>query len=207
MTAHRTPLDEQVDLYRRAGEHAISLISGVSGDQWDTPALGPWTVRTLVGHIGRAFTTVTEYLAKPAAHHDVHSAADYYLVALTLTDPVSIQARAEQAARALGEDPPAAIRKFRDGALAALMDAGDPLISTAAGGMRLSDYLPTRIFELVVHSVDLAQATGQSDTLPDDICRSALAVAVEVAIRRGEGQPVLLALTGRTPLSSGFSVV
>jgi uncharacterized protein (TIGR03083 family) len=207
MTTHRTPLDEHVDLYRRAGEHVISLISDLSADQWDAPALGPWTVRTLVGHIGRAFTTVTEYLAKPATHHDVRTAADYYLVALTLTDPASIQTRAEQAARALGENPPAAIRKFRDGALEALMNAGDPLISTAAGGMRLSDYLPTRIFELVVHSVDLARATGQSDSLPADICRSALAVAVEVAIRRGDGQSMLLALTGRTPLSSGFSVV
>ena len=138
MTTQRTPqLDEQVDLYRRAGEHAISVISGVSGDQWDAPALGAWTVRTLVGHIGRAFTTVTEYLATPAASHDVHTAADYYLVALTLTDPASIQARAEHAARALGEDPLAAIRKFRDAAVEAVMNAGDPLISTAAGGMRL----------------------------------------------------------------------
>lgn len=207
MTTQRTPLDEHVDLYRRAGEHVMSLITGVSADQWDAPALGPWTVRTLVGHIGRAFTTVTEYLAKPAAHHDVHTTADYYLVALQLTDASSIHARAEQAARALGENPPAAIRTFRDAALEALMDGGDPLISTAAGGMRLSDYLPTRIFELVVHSVDLARATGQPDTLPDDICRSALEVAIEVAIRRGDGQSVLLALTGRTPLSSGFSVV
>jgi len=179
MTTHRTPLDEQVDLYRRAGERVMSLISGVSGDQWNSPALGPWTVRTLVGHIGRAFTTVTEFLAKPAANHDVHTAADYYLVALRLTDSASIKASAEQAAHALGEDPPAAIRKFRDAAVEALMNAGDPLISTAAGGMRL----------------------------PADICRSALTVAIEVAIGRGDGQPVLLALTGRASLFGGFSVV
>lgn len=200
-------ITEQVSLYRRAGDHAISLVSDISGDQWDAPALGPWTVRTLVGHIGRAFTTVTEYLAKPADIRDVHTTADYYIVALTLTDPASIQARAEQAGLALGGDPPATIQKLREAAVDALLKAGDPLISTAAGGMRLSDYLPTRIFELAVHSVDLARATGQPDALPAEVCRSALAVAVEVAIRRGEGQSVLLALAGRTPLPSGFSVV
>lgn len=198
---------EQVDLYRRAGEHVITLISGISAEQWDAPGLGSWTVRTLVGHIGRAFTTVTEYLAKPTAHHDVHTAADYYLVALALTDPASIQARAEQAAHALGENPLATIRSFREAALAALANAGDPVISTAAGGMRLSDYLPTRIFELVVHSVDLARATGQAESLPADICHSALQVAVEVALRRGNGEHVLLALTGRASLPGGFSVV
>ena len=79
------------------------------------------------------------------------------LVALTMTDPVSIQARAEKAARDLGEDPLAAIRAFRDAALDALASEGDPLITTVAGGMLLSDYLPTRIVELAVHSVDLAR--------------------------------------------------
>lgn len=200
-------LDQQVAVYRQAGEHVTSLIAGLPADQWDAPALGPWTVRTLVGHIGRAFTTITEYLARPAATHDVRSTADYYLVALTMTDPASIQARAEQAAQALGDDPPTAIRRFRDAALGALTGTGDPLITTVAGGMRLSDYLPTRIFELAVHSVDLARATGQPDALPAAVCDSAVQVAVAIGARRGEGQSVLLALTGREPLPDGYSVV
>lgn len=200
-------LDDEVAVYRQAGDHVIGLIAGITDAQWTSPALGPWTVRTLVGHIGRAFTTVTEYLARPANTRDVHSAADYYLVALTMTDPVSIQARAEKAARDLGEDPLAAIRAFRDAALDALASEGDPLITTVAGGMLLSDYLPTRIVELAVHSVDLARATGQATELPAAVCDSALQVAVAAAGRRGQGQSVLLALTGRKPLPDGFSVV
>jgi len=200
-------LDEQVAVYREAGEHVISLIACIPADQWDAPALGPWTVRTLVGHIGRAFTTVTDYLARPADNRDVDSAAEYYLVALNRTDAASIQARAEQAARDLGDDPLAAIRAFRDAAIDALASAGDPMITTAAGGMRLSDYLPTRIFELAVHSVDLARAIGQPEELPAAVCESALQLAVAAAGRHGDGQSVLLALAGRGPLPAGFSVV
>ena len=38
------------------------------------------------------------------------------------------------------------------------MREDDPVISTIFGGMRLSDYLPTRTFELVVHGLDIARA-------------------------------------------------
>lgn len=37
---------------------------------------------------------------------------------------------------------------------------GTELVTTVAGGMRLADYLPTRVFELVVHTLDLAAALG-----------------------------------------------
>ena len=114
---------------------------------------------------------------------------------------------AATADQVVGDDPLAAIRRFRDAALGALTGTGDPLITTVAGGMRLSDYLPTRIFELAVHSVDLARATGQPDALPPAVCDSAMQVAVAISARRGEGQSVLLALTGREPLPDGYSVV
>lgn len=202
-----TTTGELIEIYRVAGEHALALVAAVPADRWQAPALGSWTVRTLVGHIGRSFTTVTDYLAKPAADRDVHTVADYYIVALQQTDAAAIDARAEQSARALGDQPLAALRDFRDAALAALDNAGDPLICTVAGGMRLSDYLPTRIFELAVHSLDLARATGQPQTLPDEVCSSATELAAAIAVRRGHGELVLSALTGRAPLATGFSVV
>lgn len=36
----------------------------------------------------------------------------------------------------------------------------DPLVTTALGGMRLRQYLPTRTFELVVHGVGIARPAG-----------------------------------------------
>ncbi|EHB57991.1 hypothetical protein MycrhDRAFT_0427 [Mycolicibacterium rhodesiae JS60] len=200
-------LETQVNLYRLAGDHAISVVAQIPEDRWDTPALGPWTVRTLVGHIGRSFTTVVEYSARPADRVDVADSAQYYL-AITglLADPVQLDARAVQAGLALGEHPLDTLRDLQDRATATLA-TDDRVIATIAGGMRLSDYLPTRIFELGLHSVDLARALGVSEALPPGIVDSILRLAVEVAQRRGDGQALMCALTGRGPFPPGYSVV
>lgn len=200
-------LDEQVALFRQAGDHAVSLITRLPVDSFEHPALGTWTVRMLIGHISRSFVTVIEYTSRPADHRDIATSADYYLATANLVDPASVDARAEQAAFALGDRPVDAIRDLRDRAVAISGSVGDPLIQTIAGGMRLSDYLPTRIFELAVHSLDLARATGNPDILPAEVALSAQALAVAIAGRRGDAQTLLLALTGRAPLPDGFSVV
>jgi uncharacterized protein (TIGR03083 family) len=200
-------LEAQVNLYRLAGDHAISVVAQVPEDRWDTAALGTWTVRTLVGHIGRSFTTVVEYSARPADQVDVADSAEYYLaIAGLLADPGQIDARAVQAGLALGDDPLVTIRDLQERATEVLA-TDDRVIQTIAGGMRLSDYLPTRIFELGLHSVDLARALGVPEALPPEIVDSILGLAVTVATRRGDGQALMSALTGRGPLPPDYSVV
>ena len=73
--------------------------------------------------------------------------------------------------------------------------------------MLLSSYLPTRTFELAVHSLDIAAAIGIDLHLDSVVLADSIALAAEAAARSGQGVPVLLALTGRTPLPDGFSVV
>lgn len=200
-------LESQVDLYRRAGDHAVAVAAHVRPDQWDAAALGTWSVRTLVGHLGRSFTTVVDYSARPADRLDVPDSAQYYIViAPMLTDPDQIDARAVQAGLALGDDPLDALALLQDRAAAAL-DTDDRVIQTIAGGMRLSDYLPTRIFELGVHSVDLARAIGVPEALPPEVADSILDLSVQVARRRGDSQALLCALTGRGSLPPGYSIV
>jgi uncharacterized protein (TIGR03083 family) len=200
-------LQEHVETYRRAGDHAVSVAAQVTADQWESPALGTWTVRTLVGHIGRSFTTVIEYSARPAERVEVSDPAAYYLaIAGMLTDSAQIDARAVQAGVALGEHRLDALRELQDRATAVLATE-DRVIQTIAGAMRLSDYLPTRIFELGVHSVDLARAIGVPEALPAEVAESILALSVDVARRRGDSQALLCALTGRGPLAPGYSIV
>ena len=200
-------LETQVNLYRLAGDHAVSVVAQVPDDRWDTPALGTWTVRTLVGHIGRSFTTVIDYSARPAEQVDVTDSAQYYLViAPMLTDPAQVDARAEQAGLALGEHPLDTLRDLQRRANAVL-GAQDSVITTIAGGMHLSDYLPTRIFELGLHSVDLARAIGVPEALPPEVADGILALSLEVARRRGDSHALMCALTGRGSLPGGYSVV
>ena len=89
-----------------------------------------------------------------------------------------------------------------------LADVTDnPLLTTPAGGMTLEAYLPTRVFELAVHTLDLAKAVGAPAQPPADALALSLRLASDLALRRGQAETVLRALTGRQPLPDGFSLV
>jgi len=82
------------------------------------------------------------------------------------------------------------------------------LVTVIGGaGIRLHTYLPTRTFELAVHSLDIAGAVGISFTLPDDVLTEAVALAGRIAVATRQGETVLLALTGRAELPPSFSIV
>ena len=79
---------------------------------------------------------------------------------------------------------------------------------TIVGGMRVAAYLPTRTFELCVHGLDIAAATGIPVDLPARGGRGGRgALAAVSAAQRGLGPDLLLAMTGRRGLPPGFSVV
>jgi hypothetical protein len=73
--------------------------------------------------------------------------------------------------------------------------------------MRLHTWLPTRTFELAVHSLDIAAATGLSADLPDQVISDAAVLAARIAAATGDGPAVLLALTSRGHLTRDFSVI
>ena len=81
------------------------------------------------------------------------------------------------------------------------------MIDTFVGGMRLSAYLPTRTFELTVHSLDIAAASGLEVTPPPQALGDALHLAIDVALICGDGHTLLRALTGRRPLPNNYSIV
>lgn len=192
--------------YLSAAASFRNLLAMVPAGAWDRPGLGDWSVRTLAGHTSRALVTVLNYLDQPAERVEVRSAAAYY-AGLDFSNAPEIGARAAKAGAGLGADPVAAV----DALLARLREKlpreTDRIIRTIAGGMRLDDYLPTRTFELAVHSLDLAAACGLAFALPQEVERAAAELAVQIAVHRGEGAPVLLALTGRAVLPQGYSVV
>jgi hypothetical protein len=178
------------------------------GDRWDRPGLGEWDVRALVGHTSRALATVETYLARPAAAVDVASAADYFRATHAAAADPAVAARGRDAGAALGSDPAAAVAQLatRVLALAAAQD-GTALVTTIAGGMRLADYLPTRTFELAVHTADLAIVLGMPPDVPATAAAQALGIVADLALAGGLAGPLLLAATGRPGLPAGFSVL
>ncbi len=178
------------------------------GDRWPEPGLGEWDVRALVGHTSRSLLTVEAYLDRPADAAEVPSAADYVRATRTMAADPAVAARGRDAGAALGEDPAAAVAEIaaRVVPLVGVHDGGT-LLTTIAGGMRLEDYLPTRSFELAVHTSDLARALGARLDVPAIVAAQALELVTELAVSEGRAGELLLAATGRTGLPTGWSVL
>jgi hypothetical protein len=81
------------------------------------------------------------------------------------------------------------------------------LVPTTFGTMRFIDYLPTRIFELTIHSLDLAAALGRPDQPPETALAVTLELASGLAIRQSRAGELLLAITGRQALAAGYSIL
>jgi hypothetical protein len=200
-----------VTAFESAARSFAGLVHRIPADGWDGPGLGEWDMRSLVGHASRSLITVSTYLATSAEHEDVATPQDYYAgIAdyMSSTDAEAITERGRQAGRDLGDDPAQTIDDLVERALADLATAADPLVAVIGGlGIRLHTYLPTRTFELAVHSLDIARAAALSFDLPDVVLDEATVLAARIAVTTGRGSEVLMSLTGRCVLPPGFSVV
>lgn len=205
--ASAAPLDHSV--FTSAATAFAELVTLIPTTAWAGPGIGDWDLRSLVGHTARSLITVSSYLRTPTDREDVTGPAQYYaLLRGYAADSTDIIERGREAGRKLGADPAAKVSDLLRQVLTDLDGAGDALIAVIGGlGIRLSNYLPTRVFELTVHSLDIARAIGIDVTLPDQALREATVLAAQIAALTGQAAAVLPALTGRGALPAGFSVV
>ena len=200
------------DAFVEAARWAEAVVAAVPDDAWSLPALGEWDLRALVGHTSRALSTVRNALAHPAAVEELRGPRAYFLAAASApaADPEQVRERGVAAGAGLGADPRRAFRDLvsaTESELLAVPPDRDPLVTSVAGGIRLNAYLQTRLFELVVHGLDVCRAIGLRTEVPPLPLREALSLAADLAADRGAGPELLLALTGRAPLPAGFSVL
>jgi uncharacterized protein (TIGR03083 family) len=199
------------DTFASAAAAFAKLVHELRGSAWTDPGLGEWDVRALVGHASRSLITVSTYLKTTAEREDVDGPVDYYVQIRDYASKSGAEAiieRGRQAGRDLGADPAATVDGLLARVLADLDGAGDPLIAVIGGlGIRLSSYLPTRTFELTVHGLDIARATGMDFAIPEDALTESAVLATRIGVALGQGATVLSALTGRTALPAAFSVV
>jgi hypothetical protein len=152
--------------------------------------------------------TVETYLARPDVIVEVASAADYFRATRAAAAGQAVAARGREAGAALGTDPAATVAEIAARVIP-LVEArdGTELVMTIAGGMRLGDYLPTRTFELAVHTSDLATALDVPLDVPASAAAQALQLVTDLAVADGLAGPLLLAATGRPSLPEGYSVL
>jgi len=197
------------ETYLEAGEYFVGVIDKVDIDGWEAPALGEWCVRDLTGHTYRSFTTVLSYSAKPGDKVELERPVDYFLKAFeALADPKQVAERGRAAGLEIIDDPKMMVRGFAmyvKNKLDELSD--DHIMATPVGGIRLIDYLPTRTFELIIHTLDLAKAVGVAVEPPSNGMESTLQILGQLALYRGHAPNLILAATGRHGLPDGFSVL
>lgn len=184
----------------------LRTLRAITPDLWDRQgALGEWTTRELAAHALRAFLTIEGYLmAEPTVDRVLGDAGEYY--AAVLADPgvhQGVAARGHQAGRQLNDPVGEAEAVIGQTLARVAATADDEPVNTFAGQMTLSEYLATRVVEIGVHTLDLQRATGQLPELHADTSGVVLSVLVQLA----SPVPLILALTGRQPLTAGHNVL
>lgn len=191
------------DDFGRAAAAFCGVVEQIDDDQWGLPGLGEWTVRELVGHALRAVQTAASALDSPADAAALSSPGEYFRAALTIPDlNAAVAERGRESGRDLGADPVARVRSEVETAVARVSVADlDEVISVIVGSIRLRDYLPTRIFELVAHTDDICRAVDVENLMPADLVLIALVTALGL-YADDERLGLLRQLTGRGAATS-----
>jgi uncharacterized protein (TIGR03083 family) len=182
--------------YRDASAFFVEVVEKIPEGDWMAPGLGAWNIRDLVGHTNRNHTLIEEHLLHPQVPLPRDSA--YF-------DDDAIEQRGRDAAKALGSDPVAVVKASSAQAIHLVSaTAPEATIGSPVATMALEEYLPSRIAELTIHTLDLEKAIGIEIAVPP----TALEESLKWVIRRlgQDGILVLRSLTGRSHLPVDFSV-
>lgn len=203
------PNNETHQAFREAVAWFSETVAHVPGSAWDGPGLGEWTVRELVSHTSRILTRTKDYAEATGGRIDTQSGAEYYANAMSTPGiDEQIAQRARESMSELGSDPASTVAATSRAVLDAIAPLGaeHPFV-TPYGTLALGDYLPTRVLELVTHTLDLTRAIGAPGEPPPSALRTTMALLGELAAHGQAAGDVVLALTGRRALPAGFTVL
>ncbi len=184
------------ELHARAVGGFVERVRGIGDDQWDGPTpCTDWTVRDLVNHLAGELLWSVE-LGRGQTMADVGDRFEGDL---------------------LGEDPKATVEQAAAASLSTFEGDHASEIDTSQGRMPVEHYLGQMFVDALVHTWDLAVATGQDRSLDPEACavayqlsagtreaidgaRQAGIFGAEVAVGEdANDQAKLLGLLGRNP--------
>ena len=166
--------------------------NALTADEWRTPSTIPgWRVGDLVAHFGLVANTIDVASRNPVDEAGL-SVGDYLRrYGAVATESMSMPATKDQATASCVVD----VAQRGEGAAHGLRSPsvmGDPIVAARRGPIRWSDFIVTRIMELVIHGDDLARSVPQQDG--PTIQRSALQLTVralaDVLAQGAEGRSV-----------------
>ena len=218
MTDTTAPPPEAVrQTYLAAASVAVDLVASPGvGAAWGRPSILPgYRVGGLAAHLGRALITVDTYLAAPPPPPSAPlvDAPTYFVTALGDHDPVAgafhaaVRERSEAAAAGGHASVAGGLRAVLDRLTAGPLDLARSLSVLDGLAISLGDYLRTRLVELTVHGVDLADSVdAPRPPFAPDAWAVAARVVTEVALARNAPERVTMALAraDRCPAAPAF---
>ncbi|MCW6010745.1 maleylpyruvate isomerase N-terminal domain-containing protein [Micromonospora sp. CPCC 205371] len=199
----------------RAEAAALSnALRAIPDEGWEAPTCcPPWTVRDEFAHTAVAVSRTLEMLAQPAPPGPPVTAAGYFVADRRFDQAVNA-ARVDSAQEFAASQATSELLDWFDQQRHAITTAvdevpGDRLVTTRHGDpMRLTDFQVTRVFELAVHGIDLADALGVPPWLTPEA--TAIVDGLLLGTRAPQARDVLGTdragliryATGRTPLTA-----
>jgi uncharacterized protein (TIGR03083 family) len=157
--------ERSLEAFVAESEAAEITLRGLPPAAFDGPTRCPaWDVRALTGHMLRDADRILDYLAAPPPPAADTAAAAYFRRYDPVVEAPAVAARSIERAAAFASTQAlvgAFASTWRAAAERARAAGGDRLVQVAWGpALRLDEYLETRVLEMAVHGLDLADALG-----------------------------------------------
>ncbi|WP_435205591.1 maleylpyruvate isomerase N-terminal domain-containing protein [Micromonospora sp. bgisy143] len=163
-------------------EHVLSVLTGeidaftgalaeMPPAGWEQPSrCDPWRVRDVVGHVIVVLSRVPDMVAAPAPGRAGTTAAEYYRADGRFSDDTNDERVRTAQRRAADPDAATLVRDLADTGRAVVEvcrdEPVDRVVRTRHGdAMLLSDFLTTRLVEVALHGLDVADAVAREPWL------------------------------------------
>lgn len=151
---------ETRQLYELSARCFVDIVSLINQDSYKIASIGSWNLEELISHSLRAITLVKQYLNATDTGQPVFSLYDY-LNSIKQADNEAIYKRAKEFAKTLdGCLKDAVVGAYQDVITLLRNKTGREMIFGPNFKMELNQYLPTRIFELTVHTLDICDTVS-----------------------------------------------
>ncbi|MFF1869510.1 maleylpyruvate isomerase N-terminal domain-containing protein [Kitasatospora herbaricolor] len=206
---------QALEAFRIEAGELSRAVAGLSEAEWGLPTrCEPWSVRELLGHVRVVIAWLPDMLAAPAPDRAGVSAVEYYrpddrFAPQTNTARIALardHATGQAGGSALADDFAATWQRVDRLCRA---EPEDRVVRTRHGdAMLLSQFLVTRVVEVAVHGLDLADALGREPWLTPQAADAVLELLLgpdRTAASLGldwDRPEFLRKVTGREPLDA-----
>jgi uncharacterized protein (TIGR03083 family) len=181
---------------------------------WERPTrCDPWRVRDVVGHVIVVLSRVPDMVAAPAPERAGTTAAQYYRADGRFSDDTNDERVRTAQRRAADPDAATLVRDLVDTGRAVVEVCREERVVRTRHGdaMLLSDFLTTRLVEVALHGLDIADAVPREPWLTpaatNNVLRLLFGAQWRVAVAATTRDPLTLLrkATGRLPTTADES--